>query len=335
MQQTAVSSEFSCEFAPLFDPPLQPVDVVRGLTKQDFESNYRRPRRPVIIDDGAEAWPALKRWSDPAYLISAAGHRQTFVRDLDASNLDSANYHEAYREVALGELVERLFSEQPPAWYLTQGLIMRGDGLGALLGRRCWPASLPELAGDLRLPLYWPQDDLTECNLWLGPGGQISGLHYDEYDNLNGVILGSKRWLLFPHGQAPVLLNGARGHDSIAPGFHAAQTERFAGLRRSAQGYECITRPGQLLYVPAGMWHQVFSSPGPSLAVNCWYLRLPRDAARAAVLHARRYSGFAARKRFLLVLGVIGAKVMLKTAQYGLGKRAPAEVQVGTPGYRL
>lgn len=333
--QSVTQSEFSCDFSPLFDPPLGPVDVVSGITKEAFESNYRRPRRPVIIDDGAKAWPALQRWQDPAYLVAAAGHRPTFVRDLDASNFDSASYHEAYREVVLGELVERLFSDQPPTWYLTQGLIMRGGGLGALLGRSCWPASLPELASDLIQPPFWPQESLAECNLWLGPGGQSSGLHYDEYDNLNGVVLGSKRWLLFPHDQAKVLLNGATGRDSIAPGFHFSQADRFANLRGSARGYECVTHPGQLLYVPAGMWHQVFSSDGPSLAVNYWYLSIPRDIVRSAVLHAKRYSGFAARKRFLLVLGLIAAKVMLKTAQYGFGKRAPSEVQVGQPGYRL
>ncbi|MEZ5702800.1 MAG: hypothetical protein R3E42_13960 [Burkholderiaceae bacterium] len=69
--------------------------------------------------------------------------------------------------------------------------------------------------------------------------------------------------------------------------------------------------------------------------MNYWYLSFPRDMARAAALHARRHSGFAARKRFLLVLGLIAGKAMLKTGQYGLGKRAPTDIQVGTPGYRL
>jgi hypothetical protein len=327
--------KFSKPFAPLFDPPLRPVDEVHGLTEHAFERLYRRPRRPVIIADGAKTWPALSRWSQPAQLKAQAGHRQAFVRDLQASSVSSDNYHEAYREVAFDELVERLFSKEPPAWYLTQGLISRGNGLGALLGRNCWPAHLPELAADLRPPPYWPEKDLTECNLWLGPGGQCSGLHYDEYDNLNGAVVGRKRWLLFPHHQAKRLLNGDAGHNSIAPGFHASQADRFANQRAHAQGFECVTEPGQLLYVPAGMWHQVFSSPGPSLAVNYWYLSYPRDMARAAMLHARRYSGFAARKRFLLVLGLIAGKVVLKSGQYGLGKRAAQDVQVGTPGYRL
>jgi hypothetical protein len=327
--------EFSKPFAPLFDPPLRPVDEVYGLTEHAFEKLYRRPRRPVIIADGAKTWPALSRWSQPAQLKAQAGHRQAFVRDLQASSVNSDNYHETYRRVAFDELVERLFSKDPPAWYLTQGLISRGNGLGALLGRNSWPAHLPELAADLRSPRYWPEKDLTECNLWLGPGGQCSGLHYDEYDNLNGAVVGRKRWLLFPHHQAKRLLNGDAGHNSIAPGFHASQADRFANQRAHAQGFECVTEPGQLLYVPAGMWHQVFSSPGPSLAVNYWYLSYPRDMARAAMLHARRYSGFAARKRFLLVLGLIAGKVVLKSGQYGLGKRAAQDVQVGTPGYRL
>jgi hypothetical protein len=83
------------------------------------------------------------------------------------------------------------------------------------------------------------------------------------------------------------------------------------------------------------MWHQVFSGPGPGLAVNYWYLSLPRDAVRAAVLHARRFSGFSRRKRFLLALGVIGVQATIKTIQYGFGRRAPAEVEIGPPGYGL
>ncbi|MEZ5702799.1 MAG: cupin-like domain-containing protein [Burkholderiaceae bacterium] len=217
--QAEKQSDFSERFAPFFDPPLRPVDVVYGLTPHAFETLYRRPRRPVIIGDGAKAWPAMTRWARPARLKSLSGHRPAFVRDLQASSVDADNYHEAYREVTFGELVERLFSEEPPAWYLTQGLVTRGNGIGALLGRNSWPAHLPELAEDLRPPPYWPEEDLTECNLWFGPGGQCSGLHYDEYDNLNGAVVGSKRWLLFPHHQTQRLLNGTTGHNSIAPGF--------------------------------------------------------------------------------------------------------------------
>lgn len=333
--QTPDASDFSTVLASCFSPPLQSVDVVDGLSVRDFEERYRRPRRPVIINDGARQWRALQRWSTPDHLVSVAGHRNAFVRDLEASNVEAGSYHEEYREVVFGELVERLFGEQPPAWYLTQGLIMRGSGFSAMLARRTWPAALPELAQDLTLPPYWSEKDLAQCNLWLGPGDQISGLHYDEFDNLNGVVVGSKRWILFSHDQAAVLLNGQDVRQTIAPGFHAKAENRFEGSRATARGYECVTHPGQLLYVPAGMWHQVFSGPGPSLAVNFWYLNLPRDTTSAVVLHARRYSGFFRRKRFLLALGLVGAQVSIKAVQYGFGKRAPAEVEIGPPGYGL
>ena len=332
---TPVLSDFSTDFAPLFDTPLQQVDVVDSLSLEDFENLYRRPRRPVIINDGAQNWPALHKWSSLDHLVSVAGHRNSFVRDLEASNVEADGYHEEYREVAFRELVGRLFAEQPPAWYLTQGLILRGNGIGAMMARRTWPASLPELAVDLVMPPYWSMKDLAQCNLWMGPGNQISGMHFDEFDNLNGVVTGSKRWLLFPHDQSAALLNGQDVRQTIAPGFHAAAVDRFAGSRLSARGYECVTHPGQVLYVPAGMWHQVFSGPGPSMAVNFWYLNLPRDMIRSIALHARRYSGFVKRSRFLLALGLVSAQVSIKAVQYGFGRRAPAEVEIGPPGYRL
>jgi len=328
------ASDFTTDFAPLFDPPLQPVDVVRDLSVEDFERCYRRPRKPVIVEGATADWPALTRWTDPHYLAERAGHRKVYVRDLAAGSIDIDAYREVYRESSFADVVEQMFSESPPAWYLTQALVARGTGVSALLRRNVSPAWLPELADDLPRPAFWRDANLTECNLWMGPGGQSSSLHYDEFDNLNCAILGCKRWILFPWDQTPLLLNRDRGRHTIARGFHAAEADRWSGGRADAQGYQAVLQPGQLLFVPAGMWHQVFSGPGPSIAANFWYLRLPRDA-RSAVLYARRYSGFPARKRFPLALALVYAQFLLKLMQYGMGKRATGEVRIGPDIYGM
>jgi hypothetical protein len=331
--ETEQTRDFETDFAPLFDSPLQPVDVVENLSVAEFERRYRRHARPVIVDRAAAHWPALARWQDAAYLDQRAGHKTIFVRDLDAGSIDVGNYREEYRKTSFGDFASRVLSGTP-AGYLTQALIVRGTGMNGLLKRSTVPAWLPELADDIELPACLPARALTEGNLWMGSGGQSSGLHYDEFNNLNVAIRGEKRWLLFPRSQTATLLSdGSSGRSSIARGFHAAQPARMAGRRAQARGYQCVTRPGQMLYVPAGMWHQVFSGPGPSMAVNFWYLQMPRDLHTCGVLHARRRTGFNSRRRFPLVLAILYLRTLLLMAQYALGKRAPEEEQVGATDY--
>jgi hypothetical protein len=290
--------------------------------------------RPVIIEGVSTRWPALHRWTELAHLQAAAGHRPVFVRDLAAGCIDAGPYREVYRELSFGDFAQQVFSDPPPPLYLTQALIDRGNGLAALLGRKLSPAWLPELAADFTLPPYWAREHLFEANLWMGPGGQVSGLHFDEFDNLNAPIHGHKRWILFPHDQTQRLLDGDWGMNTIGPGFHADAPRRFSGERSRVRGYQCVTQPGQLLFVPAGMWHQVFSGPGLSLALNFWYLQWPRDLG-SALLHARRHTGFPARKRFPLVLAMVLAQFAWKASQYALGRRPIRDVQVGVTGYGL
>jgi ribosomal protein L16 Arg81 hydroxylase len=93
---------------------------------------------------------------------------------------------------------------------------------------------------------------------WLGPAGTVTPLHCDYDDNIFAQIWGSKRiFLAPPHhdeflypSEANAILFGSP-FDPEAPDF-----ERFP-LARQATTIECIVHPGDMLYVPAGWYHQV------------------------------------------------------------------------------
>ncbi len=329
------ATDFNTDFSARFDSPLRPVDVVSGLDVETFQERYAGPGIPVIFDDQVSAWPALERWTDSTYLTDIAGDRTVFARDLDAGQINQKGYREVYRSMPFSAFVESVTGQEPAPLYLTQGIILRARGSLRALERRSCPAWLPELADDLELPQFLSRQNLLEANLWMGPGGQTSALHFDECDNLNGIVAGAKRWLLFPADQSHDLLaGGGNGRQTIARGYHAKESGCFEPTaRRSVSGFECVTQAGQMLFIPAGMWHQVFSGPGLSMAVNFWYLNLRSDAMHFAALRARRLVGFRARKRLPVVTGVVLADMarLMMMQMLRRGDRAPT---VGPARYR-
>jgi hypothetical protein len=336
---SAGPAEFDIDFASCFQPPLQPVEVLRGVDFGTFRHRFRDPGVPVILEGETDDWPAMARWPDLAYLRRVAGEQPVYVRDLDRGSINGRKYSEPYQSFSFADFLERISGSQPQNLYLTQGVIRRPTGILRAFERELHPALLTVLAEDLPVPRFWQPDQLLEANLWLGPGSHASALHFDEFDNLNAVIAGSKRWLLFPAAQADKLTAGARdAQGTIVRGFHAGEPRRFEpAVRCTAHGYQCVTRPGQLLYVPRGMWHQVFSGPGLSIAVNFWFFSFARDAAKVALNSAHRYVGFRSRKRLAVALATIYLDAARRLARYGiqqLMRLPPPEPAVGPTSYR-
>jgi hypothetical protein len=148
---------------------------------------------------------------------------------------------------------------------------------------------LPPYLGNLELRelnrfCHWPAwfDKPGPPRFWLGPAGTVTPLHADYDDNIFVQLWGSKRIFLAPphHDaflypvEANVLLFGSP-FDPEAPDY-----DRFP-LARQAMLLELVVEPGDLLYVPAGWYHQV-RSLSFSLSSNRWSRTMP------AVLHGRQ-----------------------------------------------
>ena len=141
---------------------------------------------------------------------------------------------------------------------------------------------LPPYLGNLELRelnslCHWPAyfDKIGPPRYWLGPAGTVTPLHCDYDDNLFAQIWGSKRIILAPphHDEflypreANAILFGSP-FDPEAPDY-----ERFP-LARQASMIECLVEPGDMLYVPAGWYHQV-RSLAFSLSSNRWARAVP------------------------------------------------------------
>lgn len=148
---------------------------------------------------------------------------------------------------------------------------------------------LPPYLGNLELRAlnrlcHWPTwfDKMGPPRFWIGPAGTVTPLHCDYDDNLFAQLWGSKRiFLAPPHHDAflypsvaNAILSGSP-FDPEAPDFDAYPLARQAAL------VECIVAPGEMLYVPAGWYHQV-RALSFSLSSNRWARAVPAALGAAA-----------------------------------------------------
>jgi hypothetical protein len=148
---------------------------------------------------------------------------------------------------------------------------------------------LPPYLGNLELRelnslCHWPTyfDKMGPPRFWIGPAGTVTPLHCDYDDNIFAQIWGTKRIFLSPphHDEflypreANAILFGSP-FDPEAPDF-----DQFP-LARQATMIEVIVNPGDMLYVPAGWYHQVRALTF-SLSSNRWARAVPFSLIGAA-----------------------------------------------------
>ena len=141
---------------------------------------------------------------------------------------------------------------------------------------------LPPYLGNLELRAlnnmcHWPAylTKMGPPRFWIGPAGTVTPLHCDYDDNIFAQIWGSKRiclapphhdQFLYPREANPILFGSPFNPE--APDF-----AQFP-LARQALIVECVVNPGDLLYVPAGWYHQVRALTF-SLSSNRWARAMP------------------------------------------------------------
>lgn len=139
-----------------------------------------------------------------------------------------------------------------------------------------------------RLGLCHPASSL---NLWVGPGGHMECLHYDAMDGTLMQLHGSKRVVLFPPSQTfnlypfPFYAHLRYGlklrswFSRVYPDH--PDFESFPKLRQALKHkYDITLNPGDVLYIPAGWWHEVTSlGTGMVCSVNRFWRVYPTRRA--------------------------------------------------------
>lgn len=141
---------------------------------------------------------------------------------------------------------------------------------------------LPPYLGNLELRelnrlCHWPTyfDKMGPPRFWIGPAGTITPLHADYDDNIFAQIWGRKRIMLAPpHHEAYLYVKPANEILIGSPVDAEAPDYQRYPLAQQASLIECIVEAGQLLYIPAGWYHQVHALEF-SLSANRWARAMP------------------------------------------------------------
>ncbi|MDB5104178.1 MAG: hypothetical protein JWP91_1867 [Fibrobacteres bacterium] len=207
---------------------------------------------PVLLTGLLDDWPAMGKWTPEFFEREGEGKR---VR-IEYGNVlqDTPRFSEWELGPYLRHIRGRTVSPGEPAPYLAYFDLFK---------------YFPELRKDVDFS-YWKGRIRIPIG-WIGPSGSFTGLHYDIAPNLFAQFHGSKEFTFYPPGQSRYLYPG-RKYDigSVLSEVDSRRPDpvRFP-LFGKARGVKTVVEAGQMLFTPAGWWHQVLGLE-TSISVSCF-----------------------------------------------------------------
>lgn len=245
------------------------IPRVQTLTAAEFDKIYRGTT-PVIVEDGASNWAALNTWT-PSYLETQFGVRKIGYGGSLALIRQGGD---VTTTVSFGQFLN--ISRE----YATKNEGGEGGEYPYLFDRKIL-SETTSLENDYAAPYFLSSID------WMahrnskddddggGSGGgsndtvkvqQQGGLEYflsvgnsqtgtvlhQHFEAFNAVIVGSKKWFVFPPHVVPAIEYPP--HRTIRKWVSEVYEPALAGNSRLAP-LECTVAPGEVLYIPAGWFH--------------------------------------------------------------------------------
>lgn len=264
--------------------PKIPRIPIETLTTQEFFKQYRSANQPAIISN---LLPQQPSWNLD-YLCQYLGDYPTPVRAYGRERYqqDKRQWQEIGRGMEPTTLSFAEFAQ----------LIQRQEARDRDIYLAKFPLTntplahhpvLEEMINQLGLSL-----PATGFNLWIGPSGHTTCLHYDSVDSLLIQLQGSKKVVLFPPQELknlypfPVSVHLKHGlklrasYSQVYPDRPDFST--FPKLKQALQQrYDLTLQAGEVLYLPAGWWHEVTTlGDGVVSSINrFWH---PHPLTRAA-----------------------------------------------------
>jgi hypothetical protein len=229
------------------------------VTIEDLYRFCLKQNGPLVFTGLFDALPELIQWT-PERLRQLLGNRLVMVNVSETglfnrSQMQAMPFHEYV------DYLELPPHEKKDIRYMQQQSISGGLASGCF----------PELSSLVAIDKYFPEHAIWEQNLWFGPAGSNTGLHFDIPRNFFMQIQGRKKFYIIPSNTR----NNLYAHPATSPRPNFSRVdltsdfEKEFPLAAKVDRYEITIGPGTLLYLPECWWHQVVSLEN-SLSVNIW-----------------------------------------------------------------
>lgn len=219
---------------------LQAVDVVETISRQDFQQNYHQFKKPLLIKNLAQAWPASKKWTY-AWLKSTYGHLTIPLCDDSIRNAGKTYQALDIQIMPFKEYLE-LIETKPTSL-------------------RMFLYNIAQHAPELKKDILFPDivDGFNQRYIYTFFGGQGSRVpfHYDiDFGSVfHTQIQGQKRFFLVSNEQSTLLYHTPftvqAMVDPTKPDYETFPASKYV------KGYDVTLDQGDTLYIPSGFFHHV------------------------------------------------------------------------------
>jgi hypothetical protein len=225
------------------------IDRVDNLSDADFVKKYLNPGLPVIFNQQAADWVCTKKWNLDFFGDYFSEHEFSII---DSSGLVEKEY-------------DKTQGNQTPVFLnkIKGADFVRALRAGEKHYLRFCPVmeTHPELRKDL--DQSWLKR-MRRCFLgisyqtFIGARGRKTPLHSETTAFFYVMAEGEKKWNLFsPNAHALLQPKPeGRGYNYSNVVLSKLDNEKFPGVTL-LQRYTCTLKKGDILFVPAWMWHEV------------------------------------------------------------------------------
>ncbi len=256
------SSGTTSAIVPPYPLPFEAIERRDGLSPEVFQERYESGmRRPVVVTDAMQEWPAWGKWGFDFFAKQYGEERVVVTNRLSGAT--------AARRIKMGDFITYC---QFPAF---SPLSKNETDTPFYLTSFSPFVDHPELYGDFEDPYFLsnlyrslegPLGDWYKQGfgwIFIGPAGTLSPLHLDLFGTHAWLAQfhGRKRFLLFPKTDFPYVYDGR-------PDFINPDLKAFPDLAKT-RPVLAILEPGEVIYIPEGWAHHVVSlDPSISLTFN-------------------------------------------------------------------
>jgi hypothetical protein len=232
------------------------VEHVHQPSPARFEQLIRE-HRPAILTGLVDDQLATRRW-DLSYFRETLGDRAVKVVDHDRPRIHwDPKDGLPLRASTFGAFIDEAFERKAAGFHYLQ------DDVNAF----------PGIQDDYHLPSMMTAKRFWRTKLWLSGAGLITPLHFDPVETLHWVVRGAKRFVSYAPGVRKYYPYPTKSTASFISQVDPddPRPDRFPRFRHAIP-VEFTVNEGEILYLPAFWWHQVYSEGAVNLSLNfVWF----------------------------------------------------------------